>query len=85
MGKIIDFSKTVYEICKETPEVISVMRNLGFESITNPTALMTVGRFMTIPKGAAMKDIDINEIKAVFIAEGFVVVMNRLNVENVNV
>lgn len=85
MGKVIDFSKSVYEICKDNPEVVSIMRNLGFESITNSTALKTVGRFMTIPKGAAMKDISINEIKAVFIAEGFVVAMDRLNVVNENV
>lgn len=85
MGKVIDFSKSVYEICTDNPEVVSIMRNLGFESITNSTALKTVGRFMTIPKGAAMKDISINEIKAVFIAEGFVVAMDRLNVVNENV
>ncbi len=85
MGKVIDFSKSVYEICKETPEVIAIMRDLGFESITNPTALKTVGRFMTIPKGAAMKDISINDIKAVFIAEGFIIAMNRLSVVNENV
>jgi hypothetical protein len=30
------------------------MNELGFESIGNPAMLNTAGRFMTIPKGAAM-------------------------------
>ena len=33
MEKIIDFSKSVNDICKEYPEVIDIMRELGFESL----------------------------------------------------
>jgi len=71
MGMTIDFSKTVYEICRDMPEVVAIMRSLGFESITSPTALTTVGRFMTIPKGAAMKGIGMDKVKEAFISEGF--------------
>ncbi|NLC67458.1 MAG: DUF1858 domain-containing protein [Clostridiaceae bacterium] len=53
MGSVIDLSKSVYEICKEHPDVVSIMKDLGFESITNPGMLNTAGKFMTIPKGAA--------------------------------
>lgn len=71
MSKTIDFSKNVYELCKESPEIIEIMRNLGFDSITSPGMLKTAGRFMTIPKGAAMKGIDLKDVKALFISKGF--------------
>ena len=71
MGIVIDLSKSVFEICKEHPDVIAIMQDLGFESITNPGMLNTAGRFMTIPKGAAMKQISMEKIKEVFAANGF--------------
>ncbi|MDA8229420.1 MAG: DUF1858 domain-containing protein [Desulfitobacterium hafniense] len=71
MRKILDLSKTLYAICQEDPEVISIMKELGFENITNPGMLNTAGRFMTIPKGAAMKNISLDKIKEVFQANGY--------------
>lgn len=71
MEKVIDFSKTVFEICKENPEVIEIMKELGFSDITNPGLLNTAGRFMTIPKGAAMKGIGLDKIKEAFSIKGF--------------
>lgn len=71
MDKIIDLSKTVYELCKENPEVIEIMKELGFESITNPAMLNTAGRFMTIPKGAVMKGIELDKIKEEFATRGY--------------
>jgi len=71
MAKEIDLSKTVYELCKENPEIINVMKALGFESITNPAMLNTAGRFMTIPKGAVMKGIDLGKIKEEFTKRGY--------------
>ena len=50
MNKKINLSKSVYEICTEYPEVIEIMKNLGFDKITNPGMLNTAGRFMTISK-----------------------------------
>ena len=40
------------------------MAQFGFSSITNPAVLKTAGRVMTLPKGAAMKGKDLEEIKA---------------------
>ncbi len=74
MEKIIDFSKSVYELCKEDPQVIVIMRALGFEQITNTASLNTVGRFMTIPKGAVMKGIDLEKIKEEFSRNGYSVI-----------
>jgi hypothetical protein len=71
MGKVIDLSKSVFEICKEYPDVVVIMKDLGFDSITNPGMLQTAGRFMTIPKGAAMKGIPMEKIKEAFAAKGY--------------
>lgn len=71
MGKVIDLSQSVYEICKENPEVVDIMKELGFESITGPGMLNTVGRFMTIPKGAAVKKVPMEKIKEAFLAFGY--------------
>lgn len=71
MGKVIDLSKTVYEICTEDPGIIDIMKELGFEGITNPGMLNTAGRFMTLPKGALMKKLSMEKIKDVFQSKGY--------------
>lgn len=68
---IIESSKSVYEITKEYPDVISIMKELGFENITDPTMLNTAGRFMTIKKGAKMKKIPMDKILEVFKSYGY--------------
>lgn len=73
MDKIIDLSKTVFEIGTEHPEVIGIMKELGFTGITNPGILNTAGRFMTIPQGAAMKGVGLDKIKDTFRAHGFAI------------
>jgi len=73
MGKILDLSKSVYELCREYPEIIDIMKDLGFERIANPAMLNTAGRFMTIEKGAEMKKIDLEKVKEAFINNGFTI------------
>lgn len=71
MEKVINLSKSVYDLCKAYPEIIDIMKELGFESITKPNMLQTAGRIMTIEKGAAMKGVDLGIIKEAFISKGF--------------
>lgn len=73
MEKRIDLNKSVYEICKEYPEVIEIMKEIGFSDIAHPGMLNTAGRFMTIPKGAEMKKINMDTIKEAFESRGFAV------------
>ncbi|HBG10094.1 MAG: DUF1858 domain-containing protein [Limnochordia bacterium] len=73
MEKVIDLKKTVYELVQEHPELAQIMAELGFSSITNPAMLKTAGRVMTLPKGAAMKGKDLEEIKAELAKRGFAV------------
>lgn len=74
MKKQIDLSKSVYEICTKYPDIIEIMKDLGFESIANPGMLNTAGRFMTIAKGAAMKNIPLEKIKERFEKEGYEII-----------
>lgn len=71
MGKVIDLRKTVYELCSSDLEVIEVMAELGFEQITQPGMLQSAGRFMTIPKGARLKKLDMDVIKKAFLDKGY--------------
>ncbi len=76
-GKNLDLSLTVNELCKQYPELPAIMAELGFKDITKPMALQTVGRIMTIPKGAAIKGIDLAKIVARFESEGFTVISEK--------
>lgn len=71
MIRTIDLSRSVHSLCGEYPEIASIMAQLGFTDIVKPGMLATAGRFMTIPKGAAMKSIDMDKIKEVLIRNGF--------------
>jgi hypothetical protein len=74
MMKRIDINQTLYELCNQYPEVILIMENLGFENISKPTMLQTVGRVMTIPKGCRVKGIPIETVIHAFQKEGFEII-----------
>lgn len=69
--KRLDLSKTVFELTTEHPDLIDVLVELGFTDITKPGMLNTAGRFMTIPKGVAMRRRDLEEVRIDLEARGF--------------
>ncbi|MDF2611021.1 MAG: threonyl-tRNA synthetase [Lachnospiraceae bacterium] len=71
MGIQIDLNKSVYELCSEHPQIAVILSEIGFKDITKPGMLNTAGRFMTIPKGAAMKKIEISRIKQILLENGY--------------
>lgn len=73
MEKILDLKKTVAELVEENPEVSEIMAGIGFKEITNPVALNVMGRIMTIPRGAAVKGIDLAKVIAAFEEHGYTV------------
>ncbi len=72
MEKRINLNKSVYELCNEYPELISLLEELGFKDISNPTKLKSFGRMMTIPKGALVKGIDMIDVVLALKNNGFV-------------
>lgn len=81
MTKKLDLNKSVYELAQEYPEIIDVMVKLGFHEISKKAMLNSVGKFMTIPKGAKLKNISMMEIVSAFMQEGFEIVGNMPKVQ----
>lgn len=69
--KVIDLSKSVYELCRIYPELVQILDEIGFHDITKPGMLVSVGRFMTLPKGAVAKKIERNRILKMLYEHGF--------------
>ena len=74
MSKQIDLNKTVYELCSHDQDLPNILADIGFKDITKPGMLSTVGRFMTISKGAIAKNIDIETIKQELIRYGYTII-----------
>ncbi len=75
-NKRIDLGRSVHALCSEYPELLELMKDMGFKDIVMPGMLSTAGRIMTIPKGAAMKKIDLNVIIERLKSEGFDVIQD---------
>ena len=73
MKKVISLSDSIYNIVNKFEEAVKIMKILGFEGMTNKTIINTVGRIMTLEKGAKFKNIDLKIIKDEFEKYGFIV------------
>ncbi|MFA6821166.1 MAG: DUF1858 domain-containing protein [Sphaerochaetaceae bacterium] len=60
--KYINLNESVNALCTQYPELVSILANLGFTEIVKPLMLNTVGKLMTLPKGAAMRNIDLEQV-----------------------
>lgn len=69
--RVLDLNRTVYALCTEDPEIAGILAEAGFSDVARPGMLNTAGRFMTIPKGAAMKRMNLDDVKRVFEAHGY--------------
>lgn len=72
--KTIDLQRSIHDLCSEYPEIIGIMQELGFTDIVKPGMLATVGRIMTLPRGAAMRKISLDAIREVLAGHGFQVI-----------
>jgi hypothetical protein len=74
MKKILDLNKTIFDISQDNPDILEIMKEIGFEDISKPGMINTAGRIMTIYKGARMKKIDIEHIKKIFKNKGYEII-----------
>ncbi len=72
--KSIDLRLPVQRLCAQYPELVAIMRELGFVEITKPGILTTAGRFMTLPKGAAMRKIRMEAVRQKLTDSGFEII-----------
>ncbi len=73
MKKVISLTDSIYNIVNKYNEVVKIMEILGFEGMTNKSTINTVGRIMTLQKGAKLKSIDIKKIIDEFEKNNFIV------------
>ncbi len=71
--KEIDLKKSVYELTKTYPELIGILKELGFFGVANPVVRNTVGRVTTIPQGCEKQQKDLNEVINTLKEAGFTV------------
>ena len=69
--KTLYLNKTVYLLCTQDPHIMTILAKLGFSDILKPGMLGTAGRFMTIPKGAVLKKIEMDRIRKEFADNGY--------------
>ena len=69
--KEIDLKKSVYELTETYPELIGILKELGFLGVANPVARNTLGRLTTIPQGVEKMKQDLNKVIAKLKESGF--------------
>lgn len=89
MAKEIQLNIPVKKLVDQYPDLIPVLKELGFNRITDPLALNTLGRTVTLKQGAGIMNIPLAQIEAGLQAHGFQVkkdnasglkeLLNRLN------
>ncbi len=62
---------TIYQLVSSNPELKEILVTLGFKDIAKPIMLQTVGKIMTLKKGALMKHIEYQEIKDKLVKLGY--------------
>ena len=77
MDKVLDLDASVYALCEKYPELKEILHDLGFTDIVKSGMLSTMGRFMTLPKGAAMKHIPLETIVTTLKEHGYVVLERK--------
>ena len=70
--KELDLKKSVAELVREYPELKEILAEIGFQDIMKPAALKLMGSIMTLPRGAVVKGIPMEKIRAALEAKGFV-------------
>lgn len=69
--KELDLKKSVYELTEAYPELIGILKELGFLGVANPIARNTLGRVTTIPQGCEKMKQDLNKVIARLKEAGF--------------
>lgn len=72
--KEIDFKKSVYELTEQYPELIGILKEMGFLGVANSLVRKTLGKKMTIPEGSKKQQKDLEEVIKKLEDEGFRIV-----------
>lgn len=71
--KEIDLEKSVYELTEAYPELIDILKELGFFGVASAVARNTLGRVTTIPQGCQKQGQELSNVIKQLEEAGFVV------------
>lgn len=71
--KELDLTKSVYELTETYPELINILKELGFAGLANPIVRNTLGRKTTIPEGSRKQGKNLADVVKVLEEKGFTV------------
>ncbi len=71
--KEIDLDKSVYELTEAYPELIDILKELGFFGVASAIARNTLGRVTTIPQGCQKQGQELANVIKKLEDAGFVV------------
>ena len=60
--KKIDPNKSIYELTEEFPELIEILKDMGFIGVINPIIRKTIGRKTTLLEGIKKQGKDLEEV-----------------------
>lgn len=69
--KNISINEPVASLVEKYPDLKNILKDIGFSEITNPLALSSLGKIVSIKKGAGIKNIDLDLIKEKLQEGGF--------------
>ncbi|MCD8500862.1 MAG: DUF1858 domain-containing protein [Bacillaceae bacterium] len=73
MQKEISLNTTLYDLCSAHPQIVVILKELGFVNITKPGMIQSAGRIMTIPKGCRMMKVPIERVTSALSEHGFII------------
>jgi hypothetical protein len=71
LTKEIDLSASLYELTETYPELIGILKEIGFAGVGNPAVRNTLGRTTTLPEGSKKQGKDLAEVLAMLRERGF--------------
>ena len=71
--KEIELKKSVYELTESYPELINILKEMGFFGVANSVVRNTLGRVTTIPQGCEKQGKDLAEVIKELEMQGFTV------------
>ncbi|MFP4082745.1 MAG: DUF1858 domain-containing protein [Candidatus Aminicenantes bacterium] len=72
--KEIDLKKSVYDLTEDYPQLIPILKDLGFLGVANPVIRKTLGKATTIPQGCKKQGKDLKGVIERLEKEGFRVI-----------
>ena len=69
--KEIDLNKNVHDLTEQYPQLIDILKEMGFLGLANPVMRKTMGKVTSIAQGCKKMGMDLDEIKRVLKEKGF--------------